>query len=588
MYKKITEGDTLTVTGLNLYPDSTQVFFNTTGNEVGSLSGSFNSSFTQVSVVVPCCLPELNDVIIYNGINYATGDNKYRFFGKPSFSGISDDSLKWEESALISGAYLHQTTGVFVEGAKAVYYKESENSVVFTMPSDISVGSGRDVTVKTKGGEFTTQVSVEAPPIEGDLNNVSTTSGLKFGESGFIQGKSLHKVNRVVVTGFSQELVLEGADLIYSGSSGLSFNVPTAALNGYPVKLQNQSGSYVSGSYVQAIDEQVFTASNLKVISPYVSSLSSGAGKFEDSLTINGSQMETSKILFSGYDQTYVEATTTATGLNSNTVSIPRGIMRSQLIASGYTGDTNGTYTSTEFFYPIPTITGLSTTNFVIGEEITIDAVNAAEARALVGINGNDKVRGGGTTNVAGRYFVSSPAAYSIKSAREYGSASLNNSSLSDSLTTGVTKITATINASMVGEGAPFLVSVYEGGALNSIQNFGSQVINIPNYNSVSVSGKPASILGLSSARATKTDQITISGNNLMNAYALNLTDGSESKTITSGSFVNPSGGLHPFVSFTNSGNDNYNYQTHSINVNLNDFSYAGTGGSFTFLTPSP
>ena len=218
MYKKITEGDTLTITGLNLYPDSTQAFFNTTGNEVGTLSGSFNSSFTQVSVVVPCCLPELNDVIVYNGINYATGDSKYRFFGKPSFSGISDDSLRWGESALISGAYLHQTTGVFVEDVKAVYYKESENSVVFTMPSDISVGSGRDVTVKTKGGEFTTQVSVEAPPIEGDLNNISTTSGLKFGESGFIQGKSLHKVNRVVVTGFSQELVLEGGDLIYSGS----------------------------------------------------------------------------------------------------------------------------------------------------------------------------------------------------------------------------------------------------------------------------------------------------------------------------------------------------------------------------------
>lgn len=79
MYKKITEGDTLTITGLNLYPDSTQVFFNTTGNEVGTLSGSFNSSFTQVSVVVPCCLPELNDVIVYNGINYATGDSKYRF-----------------------------------------------------------------------------------------------------------------------------------------------------------------------------------------------------------------------------------------------------------------------------------------------------------------------------------------------------------------------------------------------------------------------------------------------------------------------------------------------------------------------------
>ena len=333
MYKRITEGDTLTVTGLNLYPDSTQVFFNTTGNEVATLSESFNPSFTQVSVVVPCCLPELNDVVIYNGINYATGDSKYKFFGKPSFSGISDDSLKWGESALISGAYLHQATGVLVEGVESIYYKESQNSVVFTMPSDISVGSGRDVTVKTKGGEFTTQVAVEAPAIEGDLNNVSKASGLRFGESGFVQGKSLHKVNRVIVSGYSEELILEGPDLIYSGSSGLSFSVPTAALNGYPVKLQNQSGSYLSGSYVQTVDEQIITTSNLKIVSPYISNLSSGAGKFEDSVTINGSQVETSKILFSGYNQTRVEATSTATGLNSNTVSVPRGIMRSQLVA---------------------------------------------------------------------------------------------------------------------------------------------------------------------------------------------------------------------------------------------------------------
>ena len=140
----------------------------------------------------------------------------------------------------------------------------------------------------------------------------------------------------------------------------------------------------------------------------------------------------------------------------------------------------------------------------------------------------------------------------------------------------------------MVGAGTPFLVSIYEGGALNSIQNFGSQVINIPNYNSVSVSGEPASILGLSSARATKTDQIIISGNNLMNAYRLSLSDGSETKVINSGAFVGQSGVLHPFVSFTNSGNDNYNYQTHSINVNLSDFSFVGSSGSFTFLTPSP
>ena len=74
MYKKIVEGETLTVTGVNIYPESTQVFFNTTGNQVPAINSSFNSSFTQVSVTVPCCLPDLNKVILYIGIYYFTGE----------------------------------------------------------------------------------------------------------------------------------------------------------------------------------------------------------------------------------------------------------------------------------------------------------------------------------------------------------------------------------------------------------------------------------------------------------------------------------------------------------------------------------
>ena len=588
MYKKITEGQTLTVTGLNLYPDSTQVFFNTTGNEVGTLSGSFNSSFTQVSVVVPCCLPDLNDLILYNGINYATGDNKYKFFGKPSFSGITDSTLKEGESALISGRYLQQTTGVFVEGVSSDFYIESKNSVVFTVPFDTPVNTEADVVVKTKGGDIKTQVSVSRANIEGDLDIQSYNSGLQFGESGFVLGQSLDKVNRVMISGLFDQIVLEGSDISYSGSSGLSFTIPESTLNGYPVILQDQSGYYSGGNYYQTVDEQIVTSRNLKVVSPFVSSLSSGAGKYLDSITVSGSQVENCKILFSGYDQTHVEAVSTSTGLNFNTVTVPRGIMRSNLIASGYTGDSQGTSVSNSYFYPIPTITGLSTTNFVIGEQVTIDAVNAAEARALIGINGSDKIRGGGTSVINGRYFVSSPTYYEPRGPREYGSASIDNSSLSDSMTTGVTKITATINSNMVGAGSPFLVSSYEGGALNSLQTFGDNLINIPNYDSVTVSGKQPTILGVSKSRVSRLDQVTISGNNLMNAYSLTLSDGNESKTINSGSFVPTTGQNHPFVTFTNSGNDNFNYQTHSITVNLPDFSYTGANGSFTFLTPSP
>ena len=140
----------------------------------------------------------------------------------------------------------------------------------------------------------------------------------------------------------------------------------------------------------------------------------------------------------------------------------------------------------------------------------------------------------------------------------------------------------------MIGSGTPFLVSQFEGETLSKLGSFADSIINIPNYNSVLVSGKVPSILGMSKDRATKTDQITISGNNLMNSYRLNLTSSSESKHITSGQFVNPSGALHPFVSFTNTGDNNYNNQTHSVNVNLSDFNFTGTNGSFEFVVPTP
>ena len=261
MYKKIIEGQDLTITGFNLYPDSTQVFFNNTGYEVPVLTGSFNASFTEVGVTVPCCLPNLNDVIVYNGINYVTGDKKYRFYGSPQFSGITDDSLLWGQSALISGAYLSQTTGVTVDSVESKHYIESDNSVVFTCPYDISIGE-RDVNVKTKGGEFTTQITIGEPPIEGTLSALSSSSGLKFGESGFIEGVSLHKVNRVIVSGYSEELYIAGPDIVASGSSGLSFLVPNTTINGHPVKIQYQTGYYSEGNYYETIVSEAVTYNN--------------------------------------------------------------------------------------------------------------------------------------------------------------------------------------------------------------------------------------------------------------------------------------------------------------------------------------
>ena len=591
MYKKIIEGDTLTITGLNLYPDSTQVFFNTTGNEAPAIAGSFNSSFSRVSVVVPCCLPRLNKVILYNGINYATGEGQYQFIGKPAFSGITDDSLKWGESALVSGSNLSETTGVFVESVQSEYYVESENSVVFTMPNDIPSGINKDLTVMAKAGSFTTSIEVLEPDIEGVLSEKTSLSGLKFNESGFLNGQGLHRVNRVIVTGLNGEISLTKTNIFNVGSTGLHFVVPEGTLNGYPVKLQNHSGFLSEGGVQSVVYEQAITSNNLKVVSPFITAISTGAGKYQDSITVSGPQIENCKILFSGYDQTNVEATSTATGLNSNTVTVPRGIVRSQLIASGYTGDTDGVRSSNDFFYPIPTITGLSTTNFVHGEQVTIDAINASEARALVGLRGGNLIESTDGTSYSSikTHFVSAPTSYSSSLARDYGYATLDNSSLALDINTGVTKINATINANFIGEGTPFLVSEYEGGVLNNFAGFAGKIINIPNYNSISVSGKEPSIMGVSKSRVSRSDQVTISGNNFMNAYRLTLASSSESKFINSGLFIDTNQqSTHEFITFANTGNNNPNYQTHSVSVNLSSFNFVGSNGSFSFSQPKP
>jgi hypothetical protein len=588
MYKRITEGQELTVTGLNLYSGSTQVFFNTTGNEVGVLSDSYNVDHTQVSVNVPAGLPDLNDVIVYNGINYFTGDSKYRFFAAPSISGLSDNSVKWLEDTLVSGKYLAETTGVSIGGSGCDFYVEGQNRVVLTVAADIPSGE-QTLQLDTKGGVATTSMTIEEPNLGGELSAYSYNSGLAFGESGVIEnGKATHRVNRIIVSGYSEQLFIDSLDIASHGTTGLSFRVPNKAVNGYPVILQNQTGYYSSGSYYPTIISQHTTSQNLKVISPYVSSVSTGAAKYQDSVTVNGSQVENCKILISGYNAGYIEATTTSTGLNTNVFSMPRGAMRSKIIASGYTGDTSSTSTSISYIYPIPTITGVSTSSWVIGNQVEIEAINAAEARPLVVINGTDKLRGGGAYTVNGKFIVGLPSDFSSSRVNHFGSTSIDSSSLSDSLTTGVSKITATINAEMIGNGSPFLVSKYEGGYLNDLSTFVGQIINIPNYNTVTVSGKQPTIMGLSSNRSVKTDTISISGNYFMTAYQLTLSDGSETKTLSTGSFNEPTEAGHDFIEVIASGSANNYEAPHKISINLSDFNFSGTNGAFTLQTITP
>ena len=81
-----------------------------------------------------------------------------------------------------------------------------------------------------------------------------------------------------------------------------------------------------------------------------------------------------------------------------------------------------------------------------------VHVTRAAQARSLLGVRGIDKIEGGGSYGTAKTFIVSTPPSFD-GNAREYGHASLNNSSLSSDITTGVRVLSATINSVMIGSG---------------------------------------------------------------------------------------------------------------------------------------
>ena len=532
-------------------------------------------------------MPRLNSLIVYNGINYHTGSLQYEFFGLPVIESLSDDSIYWGESTLVGGSYFAEVIGASINDVDCDFYIESPKKVVVTCPQGITTGQ-RDLVIKSSVGQASTGISILEPLMEAELSSKSVNDGVKFWEYASLEGVSLHRANRVSVTGFNGVQHVDSTSFQLTDTTGLSFLVPEGAINGYPVTVEQQTGYYSLGNWYGQVFQSVQTQNNLKVLSPYVNSISTGAAKYQDGVTVSGSQVENCKVLFSGYNSNQIEATTLSTGLNRIQASVPRGVVGGLLTVSGNSAPTIGTHTSSSYFYPIPTITGLSSTSWLVGDQIEIEAINAAGARPLVGVKGYDyllsPVEGAG---VYGTYFVSTPSTYRSDSVMYFGKASLDNSSLLDSLSTGVSKITATINAKMIGNGFPFLVSSEEGGSFNP-ETFYNDVVHYPLYQGgVTITAKQPQVLGLSKSRAAKESQLSISGTYLMTANKLTLAGGGETKTITSGQFLDSTQGLHQKIDFYPTGNENYYNQTQLIKVNLLDFNFQGSNGTFSFSTPS-
>ena len=121
----------------------------------------------------------------------------------------------------------------------------------------------------------------------------------------------------------------------------------------------------------------------------------------------------------------------------------------------------------------------MSSNNLTIGSVVTINASNAFEIFGAVGITGTNLVKSGAyeieyisnqqNTSEANYYFESM---------------TLDNSSVASDPSTGSTVISATINASFIGEGHPFLISRSQ---IQGVASISQLMNNIDLYNIKSV-----------------------------------------------------------------------------------------------------
>jgi len=271
------------------------------------------------------------------------------------------------------------------------------------MPIDIIAGE-HQVSVKTEIGEGLGNMQVLEPSIHGELVLKSYTDGLQHGESVELEnGQALHRVNRVVVSGLDGPI---NSDFpTQHGSIGLSFPLPQGTMDGYSIKLQEQSGTLFNGIFQPNVIQEHTTSNKVKVNSPYIHHISTGVGKYQDPIKIDGVNLHSCKILFKGYGSTNVEAPILSSGETFVNVSVPRNVIEGKITASGESG-VYGTYSSTQAFYPPPTIVSMNTTEWVIGEEMQIEAINAAQMARTVAISGTHA-----QTDELGLFFVSNSAA---------------------------------------------------------------------------------------------------------------------------------------------------------------------------------
>jgi hypothetical protein len=221
-------GQTLTLTGLNIYPSLTQIFIDSTGISANINTGSWDYNNNTISFTIPNISSGLHNIIVYNSVSSGSGSFLFKFIPSPQPTGFVPSSGAWGDFISLSGFYFDVVTSLSVSNINITNYSiVGATGITFQIPTGTSTDY---IIISNSGGyNFTQNQLIIVPPIP--IFSGFIAQETYFGSGVIISGRYLSTISEIQFTGGTGYISISN----FSGinDTGINFILPGGISGGY-------------------------------------------------------------------------------------------------------------------------------------------------------------------------------------------------------------------------------------------------------------------------------------------------------------------------------------------------------------------
>lgn len=463
----------ITLTGINIYPEITQIWIDQSGYQAIIDSGSWDYNNNTIKFNLPSNTSSGNhNIIVYNTVTSGSGSQLFKYIPSPILRSFTPETGQWGDKIVVSGDYFDLVNNISIDNISGISYSIiSSTGVELYIPNN-SYSNYIKFYNQFNNSSSLTQIRITPP--------LARFSGISSNETYFnsgliISGNYLDTVKQIGFSGVTGGIVFID-QMTGVNNTGLYFTVPYGISSGY-VLLINSKGNTYSSQMLNIIPSARINSINIQT------------GVFQSSVLISGQYLSGS-LVYLNAPENLIKIADNINRINDTGISftISKEVIAGQVIVVGR-NDSPVNYSGS--ITVLPTISGISgTLSYSTGGYITITGINAYDVTGYIGISGNNG------------------CIYNIANYNEYTGKYL----------TGYTAITSRINSNFAGTGKLFIASSKDTSINNGISgSVTHSLLNNVIYNTpITISQPTPTINNISPTGGTNTTLVTISGTNLL------------------------------------------------------------------------